>query len=89
MLFRSPTITSIPEDPENLALLKHYRSLMPMGQEARKPVFHLKAADGAIGAHTSAVRDAYRDFKQLATSIASRIGLNPEREHHQAMLPLR
>ena len=39
---------SVQHDPNPLALLKHFRSLMPMAQESKKPVFHLKAADGAI-----------------------------------------
>src|SRR5207248_1007903 len=38
-------------DGHLLARVKHYRSLMPMAQEARKPMFHLTSADGAIGAH--------------------------------------
>ena len=42
---------SVVDDPHCLALLKHYRSLMPLAQEAHKPMFHLKPADGAIGAH--------------------------------------
>ena len=37
-------------------MLKHYRSLMPMAIEARKPIFHLKSADGALGAHIYAVQ---------------------------------
>ena len=48
---------------------------MPMAHEARKPIFHLKPADGAIGAHLQSVKDAYRDFKSLATAIASRVGI--------------
>lgn len=59
-------------DEHCLALLRHYRSLMPMAQEARKPVFALRSADGAIGAHSAAVQDAYRDFKKLALAIAER-----------------
>ena len=59
-------------DSECLATLKHYRSLMAMAHEARKPMFHLKAADGALGGHIYAVRDCYRDFEQLARSIAAR-----------------
>jgi hypothetical protein len=58
-----------------LARLKHYRSLMPMAQEARKPLFFLKAADGALGAHLAAVQDAYHDFKNLAHRLAQRIAL--------------
>ncbi len=61
------------EDPNCLGTLKHYRSLMPMAQEARKPIFELSTADGAIGSHAVAVQDAYRDFQQLASKIQSRI----------------
>ncbi|HEU5226684.1 MAG TPA: AAA family ATPase [Ktedonobacteraceae bacterium] len=62
----------VSNDPDNLALLKHYRSLMPLAQEAHKPMFHLKPADGAIGSHIQAVRGAYLDFEKLARKIASR-----------------
>lgn len=61
-------------DPFCLAMLKHYRSLMPMAMEARKPVFALKPADGAIGAHGQAVRAAHADFLALAGRIADRCG---------------
>lgn len=63
---------SVSEDPYCLALLKHYRSLMPLAQEAHKPMFHLKPADGAIGAHVQAVQGAYHDFRRLAHEIAER-----------------
>ncbi len=62
-------------DPNRLALLKHYQSLMPMAQESHKPIFHLKPADGAIGSHTAAVRSVYGDFRGLAQKIADRTGL--------------
>ncbi len=62
------------DDPWCLAMLKHYRSLMPMAMEARKPVFALKPADGAIGAHNEAVRKAYLDFQALAARIVERSG---------------
>jgi chromosome partitioning protein len=63
------------EDQNRLAQLKDYRSLMPMAQEARKPMFLLKPADGAIGGHQAAVQECYRDFESLAKSIEERIGL--------------
>ena len=69
---RAPDVAS---DEHCLALLKHYRSLMPMAQEARKPIFLLKSADGALGAHVYAVRDAYDDFKRLSLDIVQRAGL--------------
>jgi cellulose biosynthesis protein BcsQ len=67
--------SSIDNDPNCIAKLKDYRSLMPLAQEARKPMFHLKAADGALGAHTYAVADAYKDFKAVAIRIAKDAGL--------------
>lgn len=59
-------------DSHLLARVKHYRSLMPMAQEARKPMFHLTSADGAIGAHTHAVAEARQNFLRLATELLSR-----------------
>lgn len=62
-------------DPYCLAKLKHYRSLMPMAMEARKPMFLLKPADGAIGAHAYAVQACRQDFEQLASKVASVCGV--------------
>ncbi|RJP33214.1 MAG: ParA family protein [Candidatus Omnitrophota bacterium] len=59
----------IEKDPHCLALIKHYRSLMPMAMEARKPIFALKPADGAIGAHVNAVAQCKTDYKDLAQRI--------------------
>ena len=63
------------DDPHLLAHLKDYRSLMPLAQEARKPMFMLKPADGAIGGHQTAVQECYRDFRDLTRKIEDRIGL--------------
>lgn len=63
------------EDPHCLATIKHYRSLVPMAQEHRKPIFNLSAADGAIGSHAHAVQDARKDFLSLAEKIAGKIEL--------------
>jgi cellulose biosynthesis protein BcsQ len=62
-------------DPYALAMLKHYRSLMPMAMDARKPMFFLKSADGAIGAHIEAVHTCYDDFLALGKRIANNAGL--------------
>ena len=64
------------EDSNQIALLKHYRSLMPMAQEARKPIFHLKPADGALGAHLTAANAAGKEFETLARELLSRVGLH-------------
>lgn len=63
------------DDPYCLATIKHYRSLIPMAQEHRKPIFNLTSADGAIGSHSVAVQDARKDFKKLAQTISTQIGL--------------
>lgn len=63
------TATSPAEDIQCLATFKHYRSLIPMGQETRKPIFKLMPADGAIGSHADAVKEAHNDFKQLAERL--------------------
>ena len=63
------------DDPYCLATIKHYRSLIPMGQEHRKPIFNLTSADGAFGSHANAVQDAKKDFKTLAEIIANKIGM--------------
>jgi chromosome partitioning protein len=62
-------------DPYRLALLKHYRSLMPLAMDAHKPMFFLKPSDGAIGAHVEAVRNCYDDFHDLAKRLADISGV--------------
>ncbi len=69
----STSISNPAQDKECLATLKHYRSLVPMGQESRKPIFHLTSADGAIGGHSQAVQEAYKDFKDLAEELMKRM----------------
>ncbi len=55
----------VQDDRHCIGLLRHYQSLMPMAQEARKPVFMLRPAHGAIGSHAQAVQKCYMDFKQI------------------------
>ena len=56
-----------------LGTIKHYRSLVPMAQEQRKPVFNLTSADGAIGSHALAVQEAKKDFRSLSEKILAKI----------------
>ncbi|HEY5340019.1 MAG TPA: AAA family ATPase [Candidatus Aquilonibacter sp.] len=69
-------VDDVREDPHCLSILKNYRSLMPLAQEARKPMFALRQADGALGAQQQAVRSCYQDFAALATAIAMACGLD-------------
>lgn len=62
-------------DPNCLARLKDYRSLMPLAQEARKPMFLLRPADGAFGGHQQAVLSCYSDFRELTRLILNNVGV--------------
>ena len=63
-----------PESDQNcVATVKHYRSLIPLGQDARKPIFDLTVADGAIGSHAAAAAEAQSDFRQLTEEILRRM----------------
>lgn len=76
VLGTQPVASQVQDDSNCLALLRHYRSLMPMAQEAGKPMFLLKPGDGAIGAHLEAVHRVRAEFSALADVIFERIGLS-------------
>lgn len=58
-----------------IATVKHYRSLIPLGQNARKPIFQLSVADGAIGSHAAASLESFDDFSKLAKEVLRRAGI--------------
>ena len=63
-----------PEHDENcVATVKHYRSLIPLGQDARKPIFDLTVAEGAFGSHAVAAAEAQQDFRELCEEILRRM----------------
>jgi chromosome partitioning protein len=64
------TAGDLSTDRRCLAQIQHYRSLMPMAQEVRRPIFQLRHVDGAIGAHQQTVRTAWNDFSALAMRLA-------------------
>ena len=73
-VLQQPGSAATPQsDPNCLATLKHYRSLIPMAQEARKPIFRLTPGDGAIGNHAIAVQDSFDDFQGLARKILGKM----------------
>ena len=75
----APT-TSVNTDPLSFGVVKHYRSLMPLAHDARKPIFHLQAADGVLGAHGTAAREAGKDFRRIGRKLADRVGLDLKRQ---------
>lgn len=62
-------------DPYSLGSLRNYRSLMPMAQDARKPMFDLRAADGALGSQGRLVQICFEEFKAFAERVAQRAAL--------------
>jgi cellulose biosynthesis protein BcsQ len=79
VLAETPSKGSIEATPDNdpncLAQLKHYRSLMPLAQEARKPMFLLTPADGALGGHFQAAQACRKEFRALASVLAGRCSI--------------
>ena len=57
-------------------MFRKFVYLMALAHEARKPVFHRRAADGALGSHSTAAKEAGRDFKRLARAVARGIGFD-------------
>lgn len=71
----APSGLAVADDAHCIAALRDYRSLMPLSREANKPMFMLKPADGALGAHANAVQDCFRDFEKVARELLHRIGI--------------
>lgn len=59
-------------DRNRIGFIKNYQSLMPLAEDARKPIFKLTPSDGAIGAHAVAVSKCYMDFQHLTQEILHR-----------------
>lgn len=50
---------------------KNYHSLIPMAQNALKPIFELTAADGVIGGHHEYVEACRQEFEAIANTITT------------------
>lgn len=72
---KAPPGTKVGEDPCCLGALSPFQLLMPMAEEAGKPMFFLKPADGAVGGHAPAVAECYREYRGVARALAERCGM--------------
>ena len=63
-------------DPSCMATIKHFASLVPLAQIARKPIFDLKVADGIGGGQIQSVAKSRQEFESLVRETAQRLGLN-------------
>jgi chromosome partitioning protein len=60
-------------DPKHeVATVRNYRSLMALAHDARKPMFDLKAADGAIGSTSRYVALCRQEFTTLTRDVLAR-----------------
>ncbi|MEV4711531.1 ParA family protein [Micromonospora sp. NPDC049374] len=56
-----------------IATLRNYQSLMPLAHDARKPMFDLRSADGALGSTQTLVQRCYQDFESLSQKLLARL----------------
>ena len=70
----APASLALESDGNRIATVKHFRNLVLLGQEARKPIFELLPGDGAMGSHAVAVGDAFNDFMEITQEILRRMG---------------
>ena len=62
-----------PTNGHEIATVRNYRSLMPLAHDARKPMFDLRAADGAIGSTQRYVQVCFTEFRALAEEVLRRL----------------
>lgn len=72
-----PTLSAI-DDQHRIATLRNYRSLMPLAHDARKPMFDLRPADGALGSTQQYVKTCYKEFRALAEAVLTRIDIRSD-----------
>lgn len=58
-----------------IGTVRNFRSLMPLSHDARKPMFDLRTADGAIGSTQRYVQLCYAEFRGLAEEVLERLDL--------------
>ncbi len=72
---KPPEGMTMEQDPHRLAMIPHYASLVPIAQQARKPIFDLKQVDGISGGQLQAVARCRKGFKDIARTLMERIGV--------------
>ncbi|MEW6073868.1 MAG: ParA family protein [Planctomycetota bacterium] len=69
----TPTVDDAHSDPQRIALIRHFASLVPFAQIARKPLFDLKQSDGIGGGQVHAVAKCRQEFEALTIEILARL----------------
>ena len=68
-----PTARPRHQITNEIATVRSYRSLMPLAHDARKPMFDLRAADGAVGSTQRYVALCHQEFTTLTRDVLSRL----------------
>ncbi len=71
-----PSAVSFEHDAHCLALIPHYASLVPIAEQARKPIFDLKQADGIGSGQIQAVARCRDNFDQIGSTLLERLGID-------------
>ncbi len=73
VLDRPGNAPDLENDPDCVALVKHFASLVPLAQQSRKPMFDLKRADGIGGGQIQSVAQCRAAFTIIVREIANRL----------------
>jgi hypothetical protein len=74
----APRGLTVENDEHCIALIKHFASLVPLAQIARKPIFDLKQADGIGGGQVQAVARCRTEFTKWVKNLLTRLDALPE-----------
>ena len=74
-VYETDVVGSIPNPKGEIATIRNFRSLMPLAHDARKPMFDLRAADGAVDSTGRFVQICYNEFRSLSSEVLSRLDL--------------
>ena len=69
----SATPTLMEDDSYCIARLRHFASLVPMAQAARKPMFDLRQAGGIGGGQLLSVKRCRKEFQRLVAGVTQRL----------------
>lgn len=69
------TAPPLEQDPYYLGAVSWYHTLLPLARDARKPIFELRPADGALGAQMTMVQRSRTEFATLSQRLLERAEL--------------
>lgn len=74
-VYATDVLRDVSRTDGEIGTVRNYRSLMPLAHDARKPMFDLRAADGAVGSTQRYVQTCFGEFRDLAHEVLARLGV--------------